>query len=566
MATDLIELNISDLPWSERAPVVERKVTPAAATSTRPMTAIKQIPGRQSIDGQSDLLRSGLQFAMQLSSEALWRDQKLDERALDKMKLSRLVELVCDLSPEVSKGVWDFLRLCNPGFEYKVLAPQADDDTEDKEGKAIIDEFLNRLKDRHGSFDVVINRLFLGGVLRGAVAAELVFDLDRMTGYELSTPDPHTFRFRKVDDPVLRKRWQIGQYQNGSFVPLEFPTIKYVPIDPLPGRPEGRAPITAALFGAIFLLGLLHDVRRVVAQQGWPRLDLAIQLDALLNSLPVEVKNDPDKLQAHVEDITRQIINAFSELEPDDAYVHTTVVEVNRPVGTVDASSLAGVDKLIVTVERLTVRGLKSIPLLHGATEGTSEANANRQWEIHVAGIKSVQHLVESMLESLLGLVLQASGSQARVEWRFAELRAAEMLRDAQTEKLQIDNEVRKYNQGWTTQDEGALKITGHVAEEKEPRNPIAAMGGAPGGIGEPATAQADPGANRVSPDFIRMLEESARDPKIDPKQRNAAALALLLTTPTTEPSSRDVDDAEEYWRTNAPEEAKDLIDAETVE
>lgn len=533
-----------DPPKLERA----KQPDPPRPRAAPSLPASAKVAGRQSIDRPDDFMRAGLEFALRLSSDEMWRDQQLDDRTLSRITLAELIELVCDLSPEVSKGVWDFLRLCNPGWEYKVLSPQADADTEDAAGKAVIDDFVNLLKDRHGSLNVPINRLFLGAFIRGATAAELVFDLDRRTPYDLATPDPNSFRFRKVADPILKTRWQLGQFQGRDFVALDIPTIKYIPIDPLPGRPEGRAPISAALFGAIFLLGLLHDVRRVVAQQGWPRLDLEVQLDAIAASLPETIADDPEQFKKHVEDAIAQIKTIYSNLEPDDTYIHTNVVKVNRPVGAVDASSLGGVDKLIVTVERLTVRGLKSIPLLHGATEGTSEANANRQWEIHVAGIKSIQHLVESMLESLLGLALRAKGIQARVQWKFAELRAAEMLRDAQTEKLRIDNEVRKYNQGWTTQDEGALAITGHVADEEEPRNPIMAMAGIAGGGGNPDTAQPDPGANRS------LLF------------RQAEALGLLLTTTLGEPPADQVAQAEQYWRDNAVEEAKDLIDAEIID
>lgn len=519
----------------------QRKSEPVASKPTTrraaPIPAAKVAKGRQSLDRPDEVMRAGLQFALQLSSEQLWRDHNLDEQTLDQMPLSRLVELICDLSPEVSKGVWDFLRLCNPGWEYSVLEPASD--TESKAGRQVIDEFIAKLKDRHGSVDVLISQLFLGGFLRGAIAAELVFAADRTTAFELATPDPGSFRFRAVKDSLLKIRWQIGQNQQQGFVPLEFPTIKYVPIDPLPGRPEGRAPISAALFGAIFLLGLLHDVRRVVAQQGWPRLDIELMLEALAAALPDDVVNDPEEFKRHVEDAINQVKEVYSELEPDDTYIHTSVTKVNTPVGTVDSRSLGFIDKLIDTVERLTIRGLKSIPLLHGVTDGVSEANANRQWEIHVAGIKSIQHLVESILESLLGLALQARGIQARVDWKFAELRAAEMLRDAQTEALRIRNEREKYEAGWTSQDEAALAITGHVADQSEPRKAIPNSKPPT----DPASAQPDPGANR-----------------------NAQALALLLTTGLTEPSADQVRAAEQYWRDNAPVEAADLIDAELVD
>lgn len=513
--------------------------------ATAPTIPTGRTSGKQTIDFRDDIVRNGLQLALQLSSEERWRDHQLDDRTLDQISLARLVELICDLSPEVSKGVWDFLRLCNPGWECKVLAPQTDADTEHAQGKAVVDEFIARLVERHGSMDIVLNRLFLSAFARGAFAVELVFGRDRRTAYELATPDPDAFAFRRVEDPILRRRWQLGQYQGQEFVALEFPTIRYVPIDSWPGSPNGRAPISAALFGAIFLLGILHDVRRVVAQQGWPRLDLELQLEAIAGSLPDNIVNDPQEFKRHIEEAIKEIQTIYSNLEPDDTYIHTNVVKVNRPVGAVDANSLRGIDELIVKLRQLTVEGLKSIPLLHGLNDSVGEANANRQWEIHVAGVKSIQHLVESCLESLLRLALQAQGIQARVDWKFAELRAAEMLRDAQTEALRIKNEVLKYNQGWTSQDEGALAITGHVAEEEEPRNPIGAMAGfgAGGGVGDPATAQPDPGSNR-----------------------NADALALLLTTPLTEPNSRAIAEAEGWWRDNADPEAAGLIDAEVEE
>jgi hypothetical protein len=107
----------------------------------------------------------------------------------------------------------------------------------------------------------------------------------------------------------------------------------------------------------------------------------------------------------------------------------------------------------------------------------TSETNANRQWEIQAAGIKSLQHLLETMLERLFALGLQAQGIQTDVTFRFAELRAAEMLRDAQTEMMQIANERAKYEAGWTSQDEAAEAITGHAADAPAPRVASAAPG-----------------------------------------------------------------------------------------
>lgn len=341
---------------------------------------------------------------------------------------------------------------------------------------------------------MVLNRLFVGAFLRGAFFAELVLDRRGRVPLDLVTPDPVTARFRRVDDPDRGPLWRLCQGQGVHIVDLNRPTIMYVPVDPLPGSPYGRPLAAPALFSSLFLLGLLHDLRRVVAQQGYPRLDLAVSLERLMAAMPADLEADSEALKNWVAATISEVQTVFNGLQPDDAYIHTDVVTVNRPVGAVDASSLGGVDGLIKSLERMLTRALKTMPLLMADTAGASEANANRQWEVHAAGIKSLQHLAENLLSRLLTLALQAQGLPATVEFRFAELRAAEMLRDAQTENLQIANARAKYDAGWTSQDEAAEAVTGHAADVPEPR--VVAEGGA-GGL---ATVNPEPGSNRRVP------------------------------------------------------------------
>jgi hypothetical protein len=75
------------------------------------------------------------------------------------------------------------------------------------------------------------------------------------------------------------------------------------------------------------------------------------------------------------------------------------------------------------------------------------------------------------MLESLLTLSCQAVGIQAVVEFRFAELRAAEMFRDEQTRTLRIQNSRAEYEAGFVSQDEASNKAVNHDADVPEPRN-----------------------------------------------------------------------------------------------
>jgi hypothetical protein len=126
-------------------------------------------------------------------------------------------------------------------------------------------------------------------------------------------------------------------------------------------------------------------------------------------------------------------------------------------------------------LERMATRPLQSMPLLMGITDGGSEANANRQWEIHAAGVKTVQHFAETLLGRLLTLGLQVQGVVATVEVRYAEVRAAEELRDALTFLLKLKGAELAEWFGYVTADEAAEYATGHGVPEaiKDERVPL---------------------------------------------------------------------------------------------
>jgi hypothetical protein len=449
--------------YSERVPDQPPMWQPIRGLSTR---------ARTTVDSEAQAFGALLSSAVSapLSSDELWSGEALDSQTLSRMSPTRLLEILVDLSPEVSKGLWDFLRMSNPGFEAFAMRPSGKVKAGGAHQKAL-DDFLAVLKQRYTSIDVIIHRLFIGAWMRGGLFAELVLDKTGRAPLDIATPDPATARWKQIDDPELGQVYQLGQWQGGQFVTLDSDTVRYVPIDPLPGHPEGRAIAAPTLFTATFMLAMLHDIRRVVQQQGWPRLDISVDIEAMASAMPAGARTDPNVFKSWVEATIDEVTSVYSCLQPDDAYTHASFIAVNRPVGAVDSSSLGAVDGLIEALERMLVRALKTIPLLFGVTDGVSEANATRQWEMYVAGIKAIQHLAEGLLEHLCTLALRAQGIPAVVQWRFAELRAAEMLRDAQTESMQIANERAKYDAGWTGQDEASMAVTGHDAEEDAPRS-----------------------------------------------------------------------------------------------
>ena len=409
---------------------------------------------RLSQDRPESILGAAGELIAPAAPNERWRDLGLDSRTLDRISSAELLELMADVSPDVSRALWDFLRICNPGYTAEVLrpsgarAPQA--------AQQALAAVLATISRRHGDLTIAIGKLFIAAFLRGGFFAELVLDRAGRQTLTLATPDPATLTWKKITDPELGQIDQLGQRQRGEFVALDRPTIVYLPVDPLPGRPDGRSLANPALFPTLFALALLHDVRRVVQQQGWPRLDFVVELEKLLSSMPEGVEPGTDEYSKWVDSVIEAIEGNYAALAPDDAYVHTDVVSVNKPVGAADASSLGAVPQLMEVLERQAVRALKTAPLLMGITDGVSEANAVVQWESYLTGIRSLQHLCENLLEQLFTLALQAQGVAGVVKFRFAEAQLGQRERNAKIDALTIANVREKYRAGWISQDEAA--------------------------------------------------------------------------------------------------------------
>ncbi len=438
--------------------------TPTNVPDPRPVPA-----GRTSVNDTASLATASWVVVQPEDPEGFWRLRNLDLSTLDNSTPKELLDLLADLSPEISRAIWDFLRMCNPGYELRAYT-LGDEKTIDEAATLHLNDFVFRMREKYGSFDIILNRLFMGAFMRGAFCAELVLDGGASETLDLATPDPYSIRFRKIQDALLKEKWEPGQFQGRDFVSLDIPTFRYLPVDPHTASPYGRSLASPALFTSIFLLSLLHDVKRVIMQQGYKRLDISMDTERAMDAYSYDPQGYAS-LGEYIQGAITAVRTAYASLEPDDAFIHADIFQLGTPAGTADSDSIGAIALLIEKLERSVARALKSNALIMGTGEvGGSETNSNRNWEVYVAGIKSLQHHCENMLESLFSLSLQAKGIQAKVLFRFAELRASEMFRDQQTLTLQIQNARSAYEAGYIDQNEAANMAVGHDAFAPEPR------------------------------------------------------------------------------------------------
>ncbi len=398
-----------------------------------------------------------------------------EDSFFDQLSGTEAAKVLADLSPEVSKEIYNLLRYANGGWEVKAIGSTG---RPSRQGQAYLDAFLETLAATYGSLDVAINQAIISAFVYGSFCFELILKGGRES-IDLKAIDPTTLAFEQEEDPDRGSVWVLGQVIKGKFHAIKAPTVKYVPVDPFPGTPYGRSMIMPALFVGYTLLRILHDLARVIAQQGYPRLDIEIDLAALAEVMPADAAADPDQFDQWVGQVIDEVEQVYSSLRPGDAYVHTSVVKINKAIGALDGS-ISQIGTLIEAIERMVIRGLKAAPVAHGVTAGTTETHANRQWEAYITGIQSLQHLLENTLSSLFSLALQAKGIAAKAVFRFAKVRATEEYRDMLTQQVTLDNAIKAYQAGLITQDEAAVMVFGKPAARTTPltMSPAAGDGG----------------------------------------------------------------------------------------
>jgi predicted flap endonuclease-1-like 5' DNA nuclease len=84
-----------------------------------------------------------------------------------------------------------------------------------------------------------------------------------------------------------------------------------------------------SLFPALFLLGLLHDVRRVVQQQGYPRLDLEQELQQVQRRYE-NLKSESDAIRTTAEKLKEELAKQKAQPVISPAIVTHSLPEKDR--------------------------------------------------------------------------------------------------------------------------------------------------------------------------------------------------------------------------------------------
>lgn len=396
----------------------------------------------------------------------------LSEARLKGATLENLVDILSDAHPDFGFALWNFLRLGNSGYGIKCF--KVGSGKPYPQGEKDLDEFIQRLSIPNAEnfefardFDKVVNQLLLSTITRGAASVELVL----FPGYDdvgfLAPVDPATLEFKFENDRYI-------PYQDNGSISLDIPTFFYQDLDARIDDPYGRSPLLGALNTVMFQLQVLEDIKAVVHNQGYPRFDITILEEVLLQRMPINVRNNEEAKSKWLNERLLEIIDMYKDLNPDDAFVHFNSVGISTAGGGGKNSALIDPGKLMGAVDNLIMSGLKTLSTILGRrSTGNTESFAKMEIKLYLAGLRGIQQVVEQLLSKVLTMCLNIRGKQALVQFRFKPVEIRTDLEQEQMKQIKFLNLQFAYNMGWIDQNEAANVAVGHDPVSEVPLDNI---------------------------------------------------------------------------------------------
>jgi hypothetical protein len=369
------------------------------------------------------------------------------------------IDFLRKVTPDVSMAVWNFLRLSNQGHEMHFY------DLRDKNrrlprAEAKWREFAERVGQiTNAGLDGVIDQFHASAFLRGAMGIEVEVSPDRTDVVDIHPVIPQTIHW-KLEEREGRKVWIPYQQQAMKQVSLEPGKANFfwVPTDPDIDDPRGTLLLTPVLQSIDFQMQILQDLQAVLHHQGYPRNDVKILLERIMQAMPPDVKASAVKQRQWLKERWDEIVNTFKNLEPDSDYIHFDDIEINMNQGANAGRSL-DVRAITELVDTQTLSGAKQMAIFMNRNQGITESWGSVQFRIFVSGIASIQRGSKRIMEEIARLWLRVQGIQGvpkfehnTIDWQSEEQRWTVRLLEQQFYAI-------AQLMGWLSADQAAQEV-----------------------------------------------------------------------------------------------------------
>ncbi|MBE7560540.1 hypothetical protein HS125_16990 [bacterium] len=343
-----------------------------------------------------------------------------------------LYRFLRDFVPDVSNGVWAWVRLCSTPQSVAYVGGGPGEQQAAAEVVAALDRRIYEFDHmKQQGMDALVNAFFLSVFTYGCFAGEVVLRDDRRGIDRFYIVDPATIRFKRF--PTSRRLVPYQVLPDGRIIRLREASFFYYGLDADGDNPYGRSPLSALPWVVKISQEMLEDMGRAVHNAGWPQLHVRFSPPAR------EPGESLEHYAARTEAGYREIRDGLRAKKADSNFLTFDNVEIGylspRGGATQWFQAYQAVSEQVVSALHLP-------PFMLGRNWGTTESWGAAQYELMVNNAVSVQRGAKRMCEWLRNLELALAGLPVITHHHFRPHRQLAARENAEARKTAIEADL----------------------------------------------------------------------------------------------------------------------------
>jgi hypothetical protein len=276
-------------------------------------------------------------------------------------------------------------------------------------------------------------------LLRGAIGNELVFNKklvpDRLQHVDMSTIE----WFEKQPGVYKPRQRQQGKSEGQS---LDIPSFFVAFHRRDPTSIYATSDFVSVINTAASRAQVINDLYRIMQITGFPRIDIKVLEETLVENAPESVKADPDLMRQWAADRLNDVAGNFAELRSDQSFVHMDSIEAKILNDKSPGASL-DISNVIDVLNSQNQAALKTMATVIGRGSGTAGV-ASVEARIAAMNADQLNVPIKQQLDQSLTFLLNVYGVPGFVDVTFApaELRPAmelEAQKSLKSSRLRTD-------------------------------------------------------------------------------------------------------------------------------
>lgn len=343
-----------------------------------------------------------------------------------------------DLIPDISAGVWAWVRLCST---KRTIAFSGGSAIDRERARILLEDLEARILessfDHRPGFDGIVEQFLLSVFTVGAYAGEATAEPDRRGIARFFPIDPATVRFRRFPSSgrITPHQLQAG----GEMTPLKEESFFYFGLDADPASPYGRSPLMSLPFVVRLQQQLFEDMGKSAHNAGYPTLH--VKYSAPEREPGESVADYQNRVQQDFETIS----SAMQTRSPESNFLTQDNVSIQYigPNG-----QMLRWKETLETLSEQTAAGLHVAPMLIGRNYGTTQSWARAQYDLMVNNAASVQRAAARLVDWLANLELAFHNSPVRTACSFAPHSAWNDVDEARAQSIRLGTLLKLRDEG----------------------------------------------------------------------------------------------------------------------